>query len=151
MKIDSFRGEHAFLSNMFQVVIEHDGITYPSSENLYQAFKTPERRERKLIAKLPPNQSKNYWKFNHIKTKDFHTKKIIYMTIALRAKFKDPYLAALLLGTGDAELVEGNWWKDGFWGVYDKTGHGHNNLGKLLMKIRGELREKLEEETNSES
>ncbi|AFB83897.1 GTP cyclohydrolase II [Vibrio phage VPT02] len=138
--IDSFRGEHAFLSNMFPVVIEHDGITYPSSENLYQAFKTPERRERKLIAKLPPNQSKNYWKFNAIKTPNFHKDKLKYMEIALRAKFEDPYLAAaLIMGTKDAELIEGNWWGDGFWGVSDKTGHGHNHLGKLLMKIREEL------------
>lgn len=137
--IDKFREEYAFLSNMFPVVIEHDGITYPSSENLYQAFKAEERRERKLIAKLPPNQSKNYWKFNQVKNQLFHCNKLKYMEIALRAKFADPYLAALLIGTGDAELIEGNWWGDGFWGVSDKTGHGHNNLGKLLMKIREEL------------
>ncbi|QCQ57674.1 hypothetical protein KNV09_gp080 [Vibrio phage Athena] len=148
MTINSFRGEHAFLSNMFEVVIEHDGITYPSSENMYQAFKTPERRERKLIAKLPPNQSKNYWKFNVVKNLDFHYNKLDYMETCLRAKFANKHLAHLLLATGDAELIEGNWWGDGFWGVIEKTGHGHNHLGKLLMKIREELREKLEEETN---
>ncbi|AUG85284.1 hypothetical protein FDJ20_gp082 [Vibrio phage Thalassa] len=148
MTINSFRGEHAFLSNMFEVVIEHDGITYPSSENMYQAFKAEEKRERKLIAKLPPNQSKNYWKFNPVKNQLFHCNKLAYMETCLRAKFSNPHLAHLLLATGDAELIEGNWWGDGFWGVIEKTGHGHNNLGKLLMKIREELREELKAKTN---
>lgn len=128
---------------MFEVEIEHNGIVYPSSENMYQAFKTLERRERKLIAKLPPNQSKNYWKFNSIKNPTFHADKIGYMELAIRAKFKNPDLAVKLLRTGSAELIEGNWWGDGFWGVVERTGHGHNHLGKLLMQIRKELSEEL--------
>ncbi len=35
-------------------------------------------------------------------------------------------------------LIEGNTWRDTFWGIYE--GKGENNLGKLLMKIREELR-----------
>jgi predicted NAD-dependent protein-ADP-ribosyltransferase YbiA (DUF1768 family) len=45
-----------------------------------------------------------------------------------------------LLETGDAELVEGNWWDDTFWGVCN--GVGQNNLGKILMDTRRELRER---------
>jgi predicted NAD-dependent protein-ADP-ribosyltransferase YbiA (DUF1768 family) len=39
--------------------------------------------------------------------------------------------------TFDGHIEEGNWWNDTFWGVC--RGKGHNNLGKLIMQIRGEL------------
>jgi hypothetical protein len=37
-------------------------------------------------------------------------------------------------------LVEGNRWGDQFWGVDLRTGLGENHLGKILMKVRDELR-----------
>jgi ribA/ribD-fused uncharacterized protein len=57
---------------------------------------------------------------------------------ALKAKFgQHPELAALLLGTGDAEIVEhthnDSYWADG------GDGSGKNMLGQLLMRLRGEL------------
>lgn len=55
----------------------------------------------------------------------------------LDLKFADPALAALLLATGDADLVEGNDWGDRFWGVCD--GAGANMLGRLLMELRTRL------------
>ena len=56
----------------------------------------------------------------------------------VRQKFtKNKDLAKLLKGTGNQELIEGNTWKDTFWGVYN--GIGSNHLGKILMKIRKEL------------
>ena len=45
---------------------------------------------------------------------------------------------AKLLATGDAQLEEGNTWGDRIWGVYQ--GQGDNRLGKILMKVREELR-----------
>ena len=36
------------------------------------------------------------------------------------------------------ELIEGNVWNDTFWGVCN--GKGHNHLGKILMKVRDEIR-----------
>ena len=57
------------------------------------------------------------------------------------AKFtQNPGLLDKLLATGDAELVEGNTWGDQVWGVCD--GVGENHLGKTLMRIRSELRNK---------
>ena len=56
------------------------------------------------------------------------------MTDLCRIKFSDPHLRSLLLATGDAELIEGNWWHDQFWGVCN--GVGQNQLGKILMAIR---------------
>jgi predicted NAD-dependent protein-ADP-ribosyltransferase YbiA (DUF1768 family) len=59
-------------------------------------------------------------------------------------KFRNhSYLESLLLKTGDLELIEGNTWNDKFWGVDLKTGKGENNLGKILMEVRTQLREEL--------
>lgn len=43
-----------------------------------------------------------------------------------------------LLATHPELLIEGNFWGGTFWGVC--AGEGSNHLGRLLMKIRGELR-----------
>ena len=59
----------------------------------------------------------------------------------VRAKFtQHPELAVRLLATGDKVLVEGNHWGDTCWGVDVRTGQGENNLGKILMRVREELR-----------
>ena len=57
-----------------------------------------------------------------------------------KAKFtQNTDLLKKLLDTGDAELVEGNTWGDRVWGVC--KGEGENRLGKILMRIRGEIPE----------
>ena len=50
----------------------------------------------------------------------------------------NPDLKAKLLDTGDEDLEEGNTWGDKYWGTVN--GIGKNILGKLLMRIRSELR-----------
>ena len=61
------------------------------------------------------------------------------MLWGIREKFKHTDLKELLLSTGDQELVEGNTWNDTYWGIC--RGEGQNNLGKILMKVRMELRQ----------
>ena len=57
-----------------------------------------------------------------------------------RAKFmQNPNLARLLIETGDATLIEGNTWGDRVWGVCD--GVGENRLGRILMRIRSEIKD----------
>ena len=59
----------------------------------------------------------------------------------VRAKFtQNQELKQQLIGTGDAYLEEGNTWHDTCWGVDLKTGEGQNHLGKILMKVRQELK-----------
>ena len=61
------------------------------------------------------------------------------MLALLRVKFKPgSSFAELLLATADEELVEVNEWGDCYWGVC--RGVGENVLGKLLMRVRAELR-----------
>lgn len=71
---------------------------------------------------------------------DWEQVKTAVMEEVVRAKFtQNPDLAALLLSTGDAELIEGNTWGDTCWGVDLRTGRGENRLGRILMKVRAEL------------
>ena len=56
----------------------------------------------------------------------------------VKAKFNIKYLKQMLINTGDAELIEGNSWNDTYWGVC--SGRGQNKLGKILMRVREELK-----------
>ena len=47
---------------------------------------------------------------------------------------RNPYLAEMLVETGDRYLEESNHWNDTCWGVCD--GIGTNWLGKILMDVR---------------
>ena len=59
----------------------------------------------------------------------------------VRAKFEQhPELTEKLLATGDTYLEEGNTWGDRIWGTVN--GQGANNLGRILMEVREELKEK---------
>jgi predicted NAD-dependent protein-ADP-ribosyltransferase YbiA (DUF1768 family) len=39
------------------------------------------------------------------------------------------------------ELIEGNYWGDIFWGIDMNLDEGQNILGRLIMKIRKEIRD----------
>ena len=68
--------------------------------------------------------------------------KLPIMEDIVRAKFtQNEDLKELLLATGDLVLEEGNTWHDTFWGVDAKTREGTNHLGRILMRVRQELRE----------
>ena len=138
MKIDSFSGEYEFLSNFFpSVICDPDGITYPTVEHYFQAMKTVHLSERKEIAAAPtPGKAKRMGRRVFLRS-DWEGIKIEVMRQGLKQKFADKELRDKLLATGDAILIEGNWWHDTFWGVCD--GKGENNLGKLLMEVRTEM------------
>jgi hypothetical protein len=57
----------------------------------------------------------------------------------LHLKFTNDRLRDMLLATGNAELIEGNNWRDTFWGQCP-IGTGANHLGRLLMQVRKEIR-----------
>lgn len=59
------------------------------------------------------------------------------MKAPLQVKFKDPYCRKILMDTKDLYLSERTD-KDPYWGD-GKDGKGQNNLGKLLMEIRGDV------------
>jgi predicted NAD-dependent protein-ADP-ribosyltransferase YbiA (DUF1768 family) len=59
----------------------------------------------------------------------------------LKLKFTQEPFRTKLLETEDTELIEGNWWGDEFWGININTDTGQNILGRLIMKIRKEIRD----------
>lgn len=153
--INSFRGRFVFLSNFYSCKIEHKGITYPSVEHYYVALKVTGMQFidgvyytgadfRELIAKIKDtNDVKKIGKIVKIRS-DWNEKKLGFMEWGVREKFKDINLADELLSTGDLELIEGNNWHDVFWGKCSCprcNGGGQNHLGKILMKVREELKQ----------
>lgn len=72
---------------------------------------------------------------------DWEDVKVGIMEEIVRAKFtQNEVLKWRLIATGEAYLEEGNTWHDTCWGVDSKTGEGQNHLGRILMKVREELK-----------
>lgn len=138
--INRFRGEYRFLSSFWPAEVELEGLTFPTVEHAYQAAKTTNVTLRKSIARLPtPGIAKRAGRGLPLR-EDWEEIKLGIMENLVRQKFTlHDDLKHELLGTGDEELVEGNNWRDTFWGMCG--GVGKNHLGKILMKIRDELRE----------
>ena len=136
--IARFTGSYKFLSNFHPCTIRYEGQDYPTTEHAYQAAKTFNLVDREKIARLKkPGEAKKAGQDLKLR-KDWETAKIDVMEAILRIKFADKLLAVNLAATGDAELIEGNMHNDRFWGVC--KGAGENHLGKLLMKIRKDVR-----------
>ncbi len=136
--ISKFDGDFRFLSNFHPCKVEMDGVEYSSTEHAYQAAKTLVPEERDKIKNAPSaTHAKRAGKNIEVRP-DWNEVKLSVMEDLLRKKFAIQELKELLLSTKDAELAEGNWWGDTFWGIC--KGKGENHLGKLLMKIRDELK-----------
>lgn len=137
MSITEFKGNFAFLSNFAVAPVAYEGMLFPTVEHAYQAAKTLDWSDREQIRKTySAGKAKQMGKRVQLR-QDWNDVRLHVMTILLRQKFRVEPFRSLLLSTGDAELIEGNWWNDTFWGVC--RGKGENNLGKIIMQIRGEL------------
>ena len=136
--IDSFRGKYKFLSNFFEAGVVFNGIAYPTVEHGFQAAKTNNIELRMLISRAKtPGKAKELGNCVRLRD-DWEDVKIGIMKRLVNTKFMRKDLEELLLDTGNEELVEGNNWGDTFWGVCN--GKGRNELGKILMELREELR-----------
>lgn len=135
-KIDQFKGKYGFLSNFFH----YDGRV--TAEHLFQSMKSLDPQwqlaildadsptEAKLLGKECPLRE------NWEKIKDD------VMWWVLQSKFrKGSDCRKWLLETGEAELIEGNWHGDSYWGYDYKSQAGLNVLGQLLMELRDTIRE----------
>jgi ribA/ribD-fused uncharacterized protein len=142
-RIETFRKPYSFLSNFYRIAIPYGGVTYPSVEHAFQAAKTKRKDLRDWIA-VAPTAAEAKRRGRIVKLRDdWDAVKQIVMLDLLRRKFANSLLAHQLQATGDAELVEGNSWHDNYWGSCrcDACGDkGQNELGKLLMRVRDELR-----------
>lgn len=141
-KIQEFQGKFRFLSNFWQCRFVWDNILWRASENAYVAAKTTDRELRLEISTIEkPGDVKRFGRKMTVRP-DWEEVKIGLMDEIVRSKFgQNGDLALMLLDTGDAVLEEGNRWGDKFWGISPAgSGNGRNELGKILMKIREELK-----------
>jgi ribA/ribD-fused uncharacterized protein len=132
---------HRELSNFAPFPIELDGARWPTVEHYYQAqkFADPDLRhairqaEKPIIAKSLADKNKAAMR------PDWDAVKDEVMLRAVRAKFAaHADLRTLLLATGDQDIAE-TAPTDYYWGV-GRDGTGENRLGKIMERIRSELR-----------
>jgi ribA/ribD-fused uncharacterized protein len=146
-----------FLSHFYRAPIVLDGETWRTVEHFYQAQKSfdPAYREAVRTAPTPgtakrlaanPLAPRRYTRQSWFRSQgtlprpDWHEAKLEIMRRGDAAKFtQHPDLAAQLLATGDAELVEDSPFEP-FWGV-GPDGQGLNWAGRVIMEVRARLRE----------
>lgn len=140
--INEFRGKYRWLSNFWLDQVVYEGLVYPSTENAFQAAKSTDRSTRREFLSISPSEAKKLGMTIMLR-EDWDDIKLDVMKQLNHNKFtRGSYLANKLLDTGHQVLMEGNTWKDVYWGVDLYTGIGANNLGKILMRIRTNLRDK---------
>lgn len=137
--------EFRFLSNFYMSeFLDPEGNSWRSVEHYYQAWKSLDPNVRALIAGAPDCRTAK--KLGNDKrvlelTEDWPIRKDVVMLDAVRMKFgQSPELTEMLLATDGFDLVEYAPWGDTYWGV-DKNYEGQNKLGKILMRVRQELKE----------
>ncbi|KAH7925822.1 DUF1768-domain-containing protein [Leucogyrophana mollusca] len=124
--------------------VVHDQKRYPTSEHLFQSFKFldahPEIAE--VIRNCGERPSAAFdlaHQYQSWVRSDWRQVNVEKMEATIRLKFEQHAgLKAMLLGTGDAELIEDSP-KDYFWGI-GADGSGRNELGKALERLRDEMR-----------
>ncbi len=142
-KVLFYEGKRYFLSNFSSFAILQDGVIWMTVEHAYQAakFTDPAIVEEIRTAMSAHDSKKIGRKYQDKVRADWNDIKLDIMEKFLRMKIEQhAYVREKLLETGNAELVEDSP-KDSFWGR-GPDWQGLNHLGKLWMKLRGELRER---------
>jgi len=138
-KIKSFVGEVRFLSNFHESRIIFDGIEFPTVEHAFQAAKTLDFPDRVTISQLDsPGKAKRIGRQVALRPDWEEIKEQIMLELIILKFVTHRRLKEQLLATGTAELIEGNSWGDTHWGVC--KGVGRNELGKILMLVRDQLK-----------
>ena len=133
--------EFGCFSNFAPYAIRLAGKSWPTSEHYFQAQKFEDQSHREEIRKVKsPMLAARMGRDRKKKLRrDWESVKVSIMADAVRAKFtQHAELRAMLLGTGEAKLVE-HTENDDYWGD-GGDGSGRNMLGQILMRVRDELR-----------
>ncbi|HEU5438112.1 MAG TPA: NADAR family protein [Ktedonobacterales bacterium] len=137
----STREPYGAFSNFAAYPIVCKGLRWPTSEHYFQAQKFAGTDHEGAIRRVAsPTVAARMGRSRQRPLRyDWESVKDDVMLEALRAKFtQHPTLRDLLLGTGDALIVE-HTSRDAYWGD-GGDGRGRNMLGRLLMRVREELR-----------
>jgi ribA/ribD-fused uncharacterized protein len=130
------------LSNFSSFSLRWRGFRFDTSEAAYHWEKFLGCSKVQILILEAPSAHEafklaEYYK--DLRIVDWDRVKVDTMRKILHAKVEQhEYVRRKLLATGDRELVE-NSWRDPFWG-WGPNRDGQNQLGKLWMEIRAELR-----------
>lgn len=137
------------LSNYYECYVRYRGMTFGSAEAAYQSQKVKDFDIQRKFMRLNPDQSKKYARtLKETWRKDFNTIKFDNMYWIVRNKMlSNPECLKELLDTADNEIIEDTTgWHDNIWGSCScekcKDKEHQNNLGKILMRLREELKTK---------
>ncbi len=128
-------------SNFALFPIKLKSKVWKTTEHCFQAQKFDNKEYHEKIRKATtPMKAAQLGRSRKVRIlKNWDSKKDNVMYDALKAKFTQyPELQELLLGTKEKVLIE-HTENDSYWGD-GGDGTGKNRLGKLLMKIREELK-----------
>ena len=129
------------LSNFYERDTKIGPFIYPTNEHWFQSENCADFYDKiDVIMADGPKEAKKLGREFEMRD-NWDEIKVLYMYKGLRAKFtKNRDLMKYLLDTGDAELVEDSPY-DSYWGR-GRDWKGENKMGKLLMRLRDELRKK---------
>lgn len=137
--INEFKGKYFFLSNFYEAPVFYDGISYLNNEAAFQSAKTLDKSIRESFSMLNPSLAKKRGRCINLRADWENVKYGIMYEICLAKFLQNKDLQNKLIATGNEHLEEGNTWGDKVWGTVN--GKGKNHLGKILMRIREELKD----------
>ncbi len=131
------------LDNFSSFKVKYNGYVYSSLEEAYQSSKftetAPELAEQIKQSYSAHEAQKIAFANKDMVRPDWEDVKVSVMEQLLRLKLEqNPYVKKKLLETENYQIVEDSP-KDAFWG-WGPNRDGQNQLGKLWMKLRAELR-----------
>lgn len=144
--IKLFVKEYRYLSNFYEQEIEICNTKYPTNEHAYMAIRvlldTGNRELHDKILNCPSGKDAKKLYKELLASKAISQTpddvRIKIMKSCINKKFTlENSIGKSLIATGSSLLIEGNWWHDTLWGVYNNE--GSNYLGKLLMIRRHQL------------
>ncbi len=135
-------GPYGPLSNFSRHGFTLDGYEWPTSEHYYQAQKFTNPADFEAVRQASgPFRARQIGNDRGRAIRpgwDDMREEVMWRAIA--AKFNtNPDARALLLSTGDEELVEASPYDD-FWG-HGPNKDGQNRFGQMLMRLRAQLQE----------
>ena len=129
-----------YLSAFSAHMLEYKGLLYPTVEHAYHCQRYS---DSSIIEEIKNARSAHgAWevsqKYKAQQDPDWDTKKAAVMEELCRAKLAQHLIVKeALIASGDAVIIKD--YPDPFWGV-GLNGEGRNEMGKLWMKLRAELK-----------
>ena len=135
--------EYRWLSNYEVCEIHYEGLIYTSTEAAYQAAKSTDPFVRSKFINISPAKARKLGQEITCRKDWDKVKKQVMYDVSLDKYTRHEHLKRLLLETKDKYIEETNYWGDQVSGVCN--GIGENNLGKIIMKIREEIKNNIHE------